>query len=117
MLIVTGRPDDGNGFLRRERTARLVLSKRNGSEAIVSRKYDVTSTTDKDHEGKDLREMRVLVTGESAGLGVPARKYTLSAQAKSVSEFASILSEASGREIRSELKWPEELKVMFTPGD
>jgi NAD(P)-dependent dehydrogenase (short-subunit alcohol dehydrogenase family) len=42
----------------------------NGNEAIMSRRFDATSTTDEVLEGTDLREMRVLVTGVSAGLGV-----------------------------------------------
>ena len=36
----------------------------------MSRRFDATSTTDEVLEGTDLREMRVLVTGVSAGLGV-----------------------------------------------
>jgi NAD(P)-dependent dehydrogenase (short-subunit alcohol dehydrogenase family) len=36
----------------------------------MSRKFDATSTTDEVLQGTDLREMRVLVTGVSAGLGV-----------------------------------------------
>ena len=36
----------------------------------MSRRFDATSTTDEVLEGADLREMRVLVTGVSAGLGV-----------------------------------------------
>jgi NAD(P)-dependent dehydrogenase (short-subunit alcohol dehydrogenase family) len=42
----------------------------NGNEVIMSRRFDATSTTDEVLEGTDLREMRVLVTGVSAGLGV-----------------------------------------------
>src|ERR1700678_2807909 len=42
----------------------------NGSEVIMSRRFDATSTTDEVLEGTDLRAMRVLVTGVSAGLGV-----------------------------------------------
>jgi NAD(P)-dependent dehydrogenase (short-subunit alcohol dehydrogenase family) len=36
----------------------------------MSRRFDATSTTDEVLEGTDLRRMRVLVTGVSAGLGV-----------------------------------------------
>jgi NAD(P)-dependent dehydrogenase (short-subunit alcohol dehydrogenase family) len=36
----------------------------------MSRRFDATSTTDEVLEGTDLRKMRVLVTGVSAGLGV-----------------------------------------------
>ena len=36
----------------------------------MSRQFDATSTTDEVLEGTDLSEMRVLVTGVSAGLGV-----------------------------------------------
>lgn len=41
-----------------------------GSEAIMTRQFDATSTTDEVLEGKDLSGVRVLVTGVSAGLGV-----------------------------------------------
>ena len=41
-----------------------------GSEAIMTRQFDATSTTEEVLEGKDLSGIRVLVTGVSAGLGV-----------------------------------------------
>ena len=37
---------------------------------MMTRRFDATSTTEEVLEGKDLRGMRVLVTGASAGLGV-----------------------------------------------
>jgi NAD(P)-dependent dehydrogenase (short-subunit alcohol dehydrogenase family) len=42
----------------------------NGSETIMSRRFDATSTTDEVLDDTDLGKMRVLVTGVSAGLGV-----------------------------------------------
>jgi NAD(P)-dependent dehydrogenase (short-subunit alcohol dehydrogenase family) len=42
----------------------------NRIEAMMTRQFDATSTTEEVLEGRDLNGMRVLVTGVSAGLGV-----------------------------------------------
>jgi NAD(P)-dependent dehydrogenase (short-subunit alcohol dehydrogenase family) len=42
----------------------------NRSEAMMTRQFDATSTTEEVLKGRDLKGMRVLVTGVSAGLGV-----------------------------------------------
>jgi NAD(P)-dependent dehydrogenase (short-subunit alcohol dehydrogenase family) len=46
------------------------LTRMDQSEAMMTRTFDATSTTEEVLEGRDLKGMRVLVTGASAGLGV-----------------------------------------------
>jgi NAD(P)-dependent dehydrogenase (short-subunit alcohol dehydrogenase family) len=62
---------------------RLFL-RENGNEAIMNRTFDATSTTDEVLEGTNLSNIRVLVTGASAGLGVETARALASRGARVV---------------------------------
>jgi NAD(P)-dependent dehydrogenase (short-subunit alcohol dehydrogenase family) len=81
----------------------VVTSEKNGREAIMNRRFDATSTTDEVLEGTDLRGMRVLVTGVSAGLGVETARVLARHGARVVGAARDLVkAESATAEVRAD---------------